>query len=240
MNQRTYTTIQSRLDPLPKESNPKEYYTYEYTSRGQDFLIPPGSLRKLQHLLPDDLPDDMYPVLSNTWTAKISQQVLNAAQFGKEINTTMFTSKTPAGLPFIPDSTTPALTSDVPSKCICHNIHSLFPQQAQKYFGCTKSKFFNGHIQTMDPDVLVLAAATVVGQHAIAAESAYPKGALHRIPADQFPHAPCAITILPQPLRHRLRLRAKFHLICTREGHPTRQPPPLSHHNPHGRPRSAS
>jgi hypothetical protein len=39
MNQKTYTTIQSRLDPPPKESNPKEYYTYEYTSRGQDFLF---------------------------------------------------------------------------------------------------------------------------------------------------------------------------------------------------------
>ena len=28
--------------------------------------------------------------------------------------------------------------------------------------------------------------------------------------------------------------------ICTREGHPTRQPPPLFHHNPQSHPRSAS
>ena len=194
MNKTTYDTIQSRLDPPPKESNPKEYYTYEYTSRGQDILIPPGSLRKLQHLLPADLPNDMYPVLSNTWTAKIAQQVLNAAQFGKENNTTIFTSKTPAGLPFIPDTATPTLTNGIPSQCICHNIYSLFPQQARKYFGCTKSQFFNGHIQTMDPDVVVLVAATVKDQHAIAAESIYPKGALQRIPADQFPHVSCATT----------------------------------------------
>jgi hypothetical protein len=142
MNQETYTIIQSRLDPPAKELNPKEYYTYEFTSAGQDILIPPRSLSKLQHLLPDDLPDDMYPVLSNTWTEKISQQVLNASQFGKEINTTLFTSMTPAGLPFIPDAATPTLTSNIPSQCICHNIHSLFPKQAHKYFGCTKSQFF--------------------------------------------------------------------------------------------------
>ena len=175
MTQTIYTITQSRLAPPAKESDPKEYYTYEYTSRGQDILIPPGSLRTLRHLLPDDLPDDMQPKLSNTWTSKLSQLVLNASHFGKEINTAMFTSKTPAGLPFIPDAATPTLISNIPSQCICQNIHNLFPQQAHKYFGCSKSQFFKGHVQTMDSDVLVLAAATVVDQHAVIAETMYPQ-----------------------------------------------------------------
>ena len=122
-----YVRTQSRLNPVAKALALREYYTFPYTSKGVDVLFPPGSLKSISFKLPRDLPEDMQPRISNTYTPKLSQRVLNVAHFGKKLNTQLFTGLTAGGLLFLPDSSTPSLA--VPSHCICQNVQRHHPYQ---------------------------------------------------------------------------------------------------------------